>query len=136
MGGSRWKVRGVRECSRIGCSRLFEYTWVTEKETECVPHRRATSRMKNAPTTVVRVKRVNTLLEHAPAYTDEQARELMGKLRLVPTVPYLGFREAWPSRCLYCRAAHHPTLEQIQAHIDNGAKRFCWCRGKQERYNK
>ena len=136
MASRRWKVRGVRQCAREGCSREFTYTWVTEKETECPPHRAARTRferefgLEKKPkriTAVVKRKVSNAITDKEPAHSDSEAKKLMERSHLVPTVPYLGYREPWPSRCYFCVKAFHPTLEQVVEHYVATRKRFCSC---------
>ena len=139
----KYKILGHRTCSRQGCERRFDVTVKTANETECTPHRGARKaqatreRMQNDPEKSVWIVHMpsDSILEPAPVLTDAEARELLAKVSLAATVPYLGFREPWPSRCMYCLAAHHPTLEVVRALDRKPGKtaRFCTCRGTKKR---
>lgn len=136
MAGKKYRVRGERQCSRPECGVLFEYTWRTENETECLPHRRGTANARNNQKIREKAERLATrdlgVLDPEPLYTDSEAREKFRRVGLEPTVPYLGYREPQPSRCVYCSTAHHATLEQVTAHTGTPGyvRRFCSCTKK------
>ena len=55
--------------------------------------------------------------------TEEQARKIFMKAKLLPLAPYEGSRKGWQSKCLICGQISNPRVDTVK---NRGAKcRFC-----------